>query len=117
MGQSASAIRRSQWQQRLQRFTRSQMTVAEFCRREEVSVASFYQWRRKLAETATAAEAEVPFAPSAGPTFIPVRVAAGASLQVVFPNGAQLTLPAHDHELVTLSIAAIAAVRTTTGEA
>ena len=78
-------------------------------------MASFYQWRRKLAETATAAEA--PFAPSAGPTFIPVRIAAGANVQVTFPNGAQLTLPAHDRELVTLSIAAIAAVRTTTGEA
>jgi len=114
MGQSASAFRRSQWQQRLQRFTRSQMTVAEFCRREEVSVASFYQWRRKLAKTSTEHGS---FVPSAGPTFIPVQVTSGASVQIIFPNGAQLTLPAHDRELITLSIAAIAAVRTTTGEA
>lgn len=115
MGRSASATRRSQWQKRLGRFTRSQMTVAEFCRREEVSVASFYQWRRKLAETATAEEEA--FRPSAVPTFVPVQVAASADLQVDFPNGTRLTLPAHDRELVKLSIAAIAVAQTTTGEA
>jgi hypothetical protein len=91
------------------------MTVAEFCRREDVSVASFYLWRRKLAETTIAEEATVK--QSAGPTFIPVQVAAGANLQVVFPNGTRLTLPAHDHELVKLSIESIAVARTTTGEA
>lgn len=115
MGRSASAIRRSQWQKRLGRFTRSKMTVAKFCRREDVSVASFYQWRRRLAETETAEQATGK--QSAQPTFIPVQVTAGANLLVVFPNGTRLTLPAHDHELVTLSIAAIAVVRTTTGEA
>jgi transposase-like protein len=91
------------------------MTVAEFCRREEVSEAAFYQWRRRLAETATAEEATVKR--SAGPTFIPVQVATGANLHVVFPNGTRLTLPAHDHELVKLSIESIAVARTTTGEA
>ena len=101
MGQSASAVRRSQWEQRVERFTRSQMTVSEFCRREEVSEASFYQWRRRLAETATAKEAAV--SQSVQPTFIPVQVAAGANLQVIFPNGTRLTLPIHDHELVKLS--------------
>ena len=115
MGRSARAIRRSQWQKRLGRFTRSQMTVAEFCRREEVSVAAFYQWRRRLADTATAEAASVK--QSARPTFIPVQVAASADLQVIFPNGTRLTLPAHDHELVKLSIESIAVAHTTTGEA
>ena len=91
------------------------MTVAEFCRREEVSVASFYQWRRKLAETTTVEETAV--RQSAGPTLMPVQVAAAANLQVVFPNGTRLTLPADDYELVKLSIASIAAAHTTTGEA
>ena len=115
MGRSARAIRRSQWQKRVGRFARSQVTVAEFCRREEVSEAAFYQWRRRLAETATAKEAT--FNPSATPTFIPVQVAGGANLQVVFPNGTRLTLPAHDHQLVKLSIESIAVAHTTTGEA
>lgn len=36
------------WQERLRRFDRSQMTVAQFCRSESVSQPSFYQWRKKL---------------------------------------------------------------------
>jgi len=115
MGRSASVSRRLQWQKRLGRFTRSKLTVAEFCRGEHVSVASFYQWRRRLAETETAEEANVK--KSATPAFIPVQVASVANLQVVFPNGTRLTLPAHDHELVKLSIQSIAVARTTTGEA
>lgn len=116
MGRGASAIRRTQWQKRFERFTRSPLTVAEFCRREDVSVASFYQWRRRLASTASADEVTAA-QQSTQPTFIPVQVTAGANLQVVFPNGTRLTLPAHDHELVKLSIATIAVAQTTTGAA
>ena len=36
------------WRERLRRFRGSLETVAEFCRRERVSVAAFYQWKRKL---------------------------------------------------------------------
>ena len=42
-------VKRQQWMMRLERFNNSEQTVAEFCRREGVSVPSFYQWRRKLA--------------------------------------------------------------------
>lgn len=37
-----------QWRERLQRFHHSELTVAEFCQSEGYSVASFYQWQRKL---------------------------------------------------------------------
>lgn len=36
------------WQQRFDRFAMSEMPVARFCGREGVSVASFYNWRKKL---------------------------------------------------------------------
>ncbi len=36
------------WRKRLRRFSRSGMTVARFCDHENVSVFSFYYWRRKL---------------------------------------------------------------------
>jgi hypothetical protein len=39
---------RAQWQALLARATRSSLSVAEFCRREGVSTASFYTWRRRL---------------------------------------------------------------------
>lgn len=39
-----------QWHDRLLRFERSQLTVADFCQREGYSVPSFYSWKRKLAD-------------------------------------------------------------------
>jgi hypothetical protein len=36
------------WQQRLDRYLHSKRTVADFCRTEGVSVASFYQWKQRL---------------------------------------------------------------------
>lgn len=36
------------WRERLERFSMSGLTVARFCARERVSVASFYHWRKKL---------------------------------------------------------------------
>jgi hypothetical protein len=36
------------WQQRLERFQRSCLTVAAFCGREGIFAASFYTWRRRL---------------------------------------------------------------------
>lgn len=38
------------WEDALRRFQGSGMTVAEFCELEGCSVATFYGWRRRLAE-------------------------------------------------------------------
>ncbi len=43
----------AEWRKRIERFTRSGMTVARFCDGERVSVASFYYWRKKLGQTAS----------------------------------------------------------------
>jgi len=43
---------------RLGRFQRSKLTVAGFYRREEDSEHSFYQWRRRLAESSPEAKSE-----------------------------------------------------------
>lgn len=40
--------RESQWRDRMQRYAASGQSVAEFCRRESVSDASFYLWRARL---------------------------------------------------------------------
>ena len=113
MSRGASAEKRSLWSERLQRFAQAELSVVEFCRREQVSVPSFYQWRRKLTDSSKGA---IPCRPTRA-SFLPVRVSAATDLQVKFPNGARLTLPASDHELVRLSIEAIAQTRTMPGEA
>ena len=101
---------RQQWGGRLRRFAGSKLSVAEFCRREKVSVASFYQWRKKLAEADSDG--------SSTPKFLPVEVASPpASLQAAFPNGATLTLGVADPRLLQRAIEAIAQARTTRGEA
>lgn len=48
LSESARRVRVSLWLERLNRQAVSGQTVAEFCAAENVSVASFYQWRRRL---------------------------------------------------------------------
>ena len=114
MSRSPNLRKRSHWLDRLRRFARSKCSVADFCQREQVSVASYYQWRRKLGHTVTDLSDR---RPPTCESFVPVHVASAADLQVTFPNGTRLTLPAHDHELVKRCIDAIALVPTTTGAA
>jgi|JI8StandDraft_2_1071088.scaffolds.fasta_scaffold13934_3 hypothetical protein len=50
--QSAEQISKSQlWQERIANYERSALSIAEYCRSIECSVASFYQWRRKLRQS------------------------------------------------------------------
>lgn len=44
-----------QWTERLQRFRFSGQTVKQFCLGESVSVPSFYHWKRRLADSRSAA--------------------------------------------------------------
>ena len=112
MSRGADAGKRSEWLDRLRRFRRSNLSVIEFCRREKVSVPSYYQWRRKLADATS--EVDAGGQPA---TFIPVQVAGSADLEVTFPNGARLTLSAHSRQHVQVFIESIALARTTQGDA
>lgn len=42
------SIKIREWSSRLDRYRRSGMTLAQFCRDEQVSVPSFYYWRNRL---------------------------------------------------------------------
>jgi transposase-like protein len=79
------------WTDLLNQFDQSGLTVAEFCRRERCSAASFYQWRRKLRSQKSGR--------SAGPTFVPIKIADAApsrSLQAIvsldLPGGVRLRI-------------------------
>lgn len=112
MPRGSHVRKHSEWLARLRRFRRSNLSVSEFCRRERVSVPSYYHWRQRLADAASEVDAEGQPA-----TFIPVQVASSAELQVTFPNGARLTLPTHNHQHVQVFIESIAMARTTQGGA
>jgi hypothetical protein len=48
MGRNVNSELWSAWRARLTRQSTSQLTIAEFCRREQVSVNGFYSWKRRL---------------------------------------------------------------------
>ena len=108
MSREPDPARRVAWKLRLREFDREDMTVAEFCRRAGVSVASFYQWRRKL-KPATTPQSCVATRGRAvkGPSFLPVAITGGAHVEVWLPSGARLTVPGHDHEALRTVMAAL----------
>jgi transposase-like protein len=64
---SHAAIRQA-WIERLERFSQSQQSVAQFCADEGVSTASLYQWRRKLQTDPVESPAVARFVPVTLPT-------------------------------------------------
>ena len=106
MGRERNGALRLAWRRRMERFEASSATVTEFCRREEVSAAAFYQWRRRLAQERVLATAEEcgkaarPLAPqrqraygrSTG--FVELTLPAAAVVEVELPNGVRVRVSA-----------------------
>jgi transposase-like protein len=77
------------------------LAIAEFCRREKVSPASFYAWRKRLREGQSPGQ----------PPFVPIEVATvegpTGGVQIELPGGAVVALPAEaSAELVATAIRA-----------
>ncbi len=89
----------------MERFEKTGRSAAEFCRQEGVSEASFYQWRRRLAESS--AKAEDGSADGAA-DFTAVRLVAATSVAVHLPGGTQLHVPTSDPQVLRLVIATLA---------
>ena len=51
MTRQVNHVLRDQWRQRIKRQRASGLSIAEFCRREDISAHGFYVWRRNLRET------------------------------------------------------------------
>jgi len=52
--------RREWWRRQIQRQQKSQMTVAEFCRRHGIQPVTFYYWKRRFQDNAAAQAASFP---------------------------------------------------------
>jgi len=104
MGQSDRAAARQQWVLRMQRFARSRLTVSTFCDREQVSVAAFYHWRKKLAQQPAAPVAHAAelsrSVPIVSRGFVPVKLLQSAVIEVRLVNGVHLSLPTADLEVL-----------------
>jgi len=87
------AAARQIWVERLTRFSHSGHRPAEFCAAEGVSLPSFYSWKRRLSAEARSADTEPTLDSPPGPRLLPVRLAAGAGVELVLPNGTVLRVP------------------------
>jgi hypothetical protein len=96
MADPSKSRKAREWQRRMLRFLKARESVAEFCRKEEVSTPAFYQWRKRLAGPPRPAE-EVS-------GFKPVRLVAAASVAVRLPGGTQLHVPMSDADALRLVI-------------
>jgi hypothetical protein len=94
-----------QWQRRIERFNERLRSVAEFCRTEGVSQASFYQWRKRLA---AATAQEVGQASAAPGGFVAVRLVNSANVSVELPGGTRLQIPTSDAQTLRLAIETLA---------
>lgn len=92
MARSMDASRGEVWRLRLLRFQRAGLSVARFCQRESVSVASFYGWRRKLG----AAQKRGVEGAAGQPAFAPVRLVGTMHVTVRLPGGTQIDVPLGD---------------------
>lgn len=101
-------VGRRAWRERLARFHLAGGTVAAFCRREGVSTASFYAWRRRLADhestmatTSSPLKAPTPTSHPTPPGFHPVRLTSlgDAAISAVLPGGMRLEIAAQGDNL------------------
>ncbi len=94
MPQLTSDQRHALWSERLARFQATDVTVLEFCRREAISVPSFYNWKKRLNQTSTSKRRRRRTAAS-NAKFVPVVVntAAVTTTKLNLPGGASIDLP------------------------
>ena len=94
--------KREEWKRRLLEFERGQWTVLDFCRREEVSTATFYQWKRKLGREIARGFALRGAAPAVN--FMPVEITgrgiAAERIEVHLTNGTRVLVPCHEHAAI-----------------
>jgi hypothetical protein len=126
---SNSPQHRAVWQERLKRFSRSGLSIAEFCRREHLSQPSFFLWRKRLhsstlpqpvltdtgsrpGSAASTAESRKNSRSSSPPSsfveLLPPCSAGQAIVEIELPNGARVRLPEPRPELLVAAIQAAA---------
>ncbi len=89
MASGRDLAKERRWREFVERQSASGLSARAFCRREELSEASFYAWRRTIRERDDRASAK------ACPAFVPVAVRSGprAGFVVELSGGRVLRLP------------------------
>jgi len=120
MGREPDLAKLAVWRGRLRECEQGAETVAAFCGRLGVSLATYYHWRQKVLlltkETSTAEKSTAARIQSRGAvpalSFLPVEITGGARsvIEVLLPNGARVLIPGGEHEALRIAIAAAAGI-------
>jgi hypothetical protein len=115
MGPSKPSERHSLWRERLVRFRDTGLSIAEFCRREQVAETSFYRWRKRVNGSAKNVRCISPSsAPMTAPRnsrqsfrelSLPTAPPAGL-VEIELPSGAIVRLPDGRPEVLLAAIQA-----------
>ena len=94
------------WRRRFRRFGTAGTTVARFCEKEGVSTASFYRWRKRLADRPATGGADARRKNAAedarhSPVFQTVRIATpNAPIAIHLPGEVRIDVPTEDLDAV-----------------
>ena len=110
MGRRADPRKAAAWERRLRRFVEGELSAAEFCDREGVSVSSFQYWQRRLRD-ATADDTAPPLASPAMARFDPVEVVSRQAVTIRFGGGTVMEIPEDRVDIVCAAIEALAGER------
>jgi transposase-like protein len=96
MARRRSDERRRYWSEVIRDQKASGLSISAFCRQRGVSTASFYNWRRKLAEHEQQRSDESSETTAA--KFVPIEISAPpavarAGCEVVLPDGCRIIVP------------------------
>lgn len=114
MARRVDGIAERRWRERPRRYRLSELTAAEFFKREGVSTASFHSWKRLLARSgavgSNSGRSRQAGRTETGPLFVPVTVRpAAAGVRIEPPGGAVVELPRDaDERLVRTCLRAVA---------
>lgn len=107
MGRVADPKVAALWRKRVVRHSRSGLTVMEYCRREGVSTAAFYAWKRRLRVSPVTVGKRVRDRTSNDKPlsggFVQVPLAVNSAIEVRFANGTKVRVPA-EHLAATLKL-------------
>ena len=118
MARCSDTGKHAEWRKRLERFSRSELTVARFCSGERVSVASFYHWRKKLGQAALRRRvparpgtfrqiAVVPAVSGLVPA-LPTVVPAASRVSIQLPCGTRIEVDAEHLDVVRAVVGEVA---------
>jgi len=94
MGTGTVKDRDQFWRDQVEQQKRSGLSVAAYCRRERISEASYYYWKRRLAETNEKDKPTTESREGSG-RFVAIDLpqTAGDKLEVVLRNGRRVVVP------------------------